>query len=1344
MAEVVSARVEFEAALAERSALARNETSAQIARFSALMERSETLESEVRWAQDSMVRMRAQEAAIAERATASRLAECTYKQQAAVVEAAEATEVAQCAALTQRSEALEAELWRAEVVMRETYQDLEWQSMESAQASQQAALAEEAKERETHEAFVRLASEALVVRSAKTSELLTYLLGAEHAVQSRTVSAEGAVFEAAAAAAELADAAALASFGSEAVREAAASRAAEAAQTAHTANEALAAEKAAWLKVGTAVHSARRAAAAACRRALDSSEILTARCCLGAWRCACSTARALAWGREEEEAAAEAACLCHEKLLGEEAGSYSASFSEAPTEAPSKIEDAALEEECRELARVLRRANFHVEDMENRNFQAEAEVEDLREELREEAAERTQWEALEALEAEAAKTAASAAEDAARLRGAELLREATKDAEQREEAFQLASAERVQCIEASAADHARHLEESLRQEHQARCLELMEAAEEMVQRSKAELWARAEAMCRSEAQAQARPAQSRLWSMVEPVLKEQLLEADADAEEPGESAVAAAAENEAEGKEVQELEDEGEEQVASWFCPTPESVSTAQALAQLREELGGAVVVCALGEQLAGPEMGELVAATAKELAAKLGKKVGVLVEGMTGLQELFANSCAGSIRLCSLDQAFTGFAAGMDAEQRRELFRVGGDIYLAFHEGPDVQRQVQQAVEQGAAVVPVRVAGLSVERPGCVDEGLWHHLTRADSNDAAASACAEVVAQLVTACEAEQSTSPTIAPAEETGQSHEKGQDLEVPPAADAQAAALATAQQELQVFTEHIERLEEENTLARLELSEAGSRAASLSLYTEGLQEGHAAHTEQLEAGHAAYAQELQAERAFVHAELALLASTRCELEESAAQADTFEAERYLLCEELVEAESRSCLGPWEAAAQQVVLAEVQLQRVALEAAKRHRLLQVALLVWWHVTLRESWTARNALAERKVIAMQEDLQVASRRTSAAAASAVIKRVAAMQAATTLQKCVTAWSSFSSSTSRVQLAEAALAEAAMRSSALAEAALASEAALLRAEARSSEHKERCEVLSELVARTRSELHAESARHAPVASASALSQVDVADVVRMGKELQQELAEDLRPLYRCLGSGVEDPASPQELLNVQVELTAQVRQLAVWASEGLALRLRVAFAVWRMTLPQSPRTRLAMGVCLLLRRRLDAGLLQALVMSWRSACCGSASSFSTPRRDRPRLPYVVDPRLVAQGLGGIGIFQPQLPGQRPRLRRGDDAGEDGIGESPLPAAALLRPSSLRRLLRRYEGSMRLQERGFQRRYAFMVWTLVPLLARPSYKGLEAADLFRDRGHLRLLAFTAWLANTRRW
>lgn len=233
---------------------------------------------------------------------------------------------------------------------------------------------------------------------------------------------------------------------------------------------------------------------------------------------------------------------------------------------------------------------------------------------------------------------------------------------------------------------------------------------------------------------------------------------------------------------------------------------------------------------------------------------------------------------------------------------------------------------------------------------------------------------------------------------------------------------------------------------------------------------------------------------------------------------------------------------------------------------------------------------------------------------------------------------------------------------------------------------------------------------------------------------EQEMVEHRALMQRCF--------KQWHFAHVQVELAAQMRQLAAWAAEGLKLLARVAFRAWRHKPSKGQKLQVLGAACGLLARRLDAVCAQVLLVSWRAACSSQAAQSS---------PAAASEQCQAQGR--TAGFQPRFAGRLAlftgegvaRPFRGPAAAEllGGVpsATAAVAAAAAARPSAWRRALRRAEAAVRLLERTWHRRRAFVAWAL----AARAGEGQEE-DHVADRGTaaaqpafaLQRRAFKAWV------
>mmetsp|Transcript_15129 Transcript_15129/g.44192 ORF Transcript_15129/g.44192 Transcript_15129/m.44192 type:complete len:440 (-) Transcript_15129:6-1325(-) len=212
----------------------------------------------------------------------------------------------------------------------------------------------------------------------------------------------------------------------------------------------------------------------------------------------------------------------------------------------------------------------------------------------------------------------------------------------------------------------------------------------------------------------------------------------------------------------------------SFSPPTPPTVSlaaeptlaTLEAVEQLKHEMGDAPCICILGAiafRGSDSQLEEIASAIATELAACFSDRVWFVTGGMSGVQKTFAKHCDGSRlwNLLPVGQA-SGYErgrdvhAGLNLEERKQVFGRLGDVYVVIEGGPGISQEVQAVASRGAGIVPVmRTGGASsgmfgfpseaLRKPECVGAADWALLgSREDSVSACARAVAAVVASLL------------------------------------------------------------------------------------------------------------------------------------------------------------------------------------------------------------------------------------------------------------------------------------------------------------------------------------------------------------------------------------------------------------------------------------------------------------------------------------------------------------------------------------------------------------------------------------------------------------------------
>jgi len=144
-----------------------------------------------------------------------------------------------------------------------------------------------------------------------------------------------------------------------------------------------------------------------------------------------------------------------------------------------------------------------------------------------------------------------------------------------------------------------------------------------------------------------------------------------------------------------------------------------------------------------------------------------------------------------------------------------------------------------------------------------------------------------------------------------------------------------------------------------------------------------------------------------------------------------------------------------------------------------------------------------------------------------------------------------------------------------------------------------------------------------------------------------------------------------------------MQQLAFWAQESFALRLRLSFFAWSTKLWSAPardcQLEAAESTCRLFLRRASRLRLQALFAFWASVS-----------QRHPR----VDDEVPMRGAGDYL-----------RSSFAKRASELQVKSEDSAYYLSLRPTTIRRALRRSEAALKFQDRHHERRYFFAAWRM---------------------------------------
>lgn len=215
----------------------------------------------------------------------------------------------------------------------------------------------------------------------------------------------------------------------------------------------------------------------------------------------------------------------------------------------------------------------------------------------------------------------------------------------------------------------------------------------------------------------------------------------------------------------------------------------AEAALELRKRMGPGLVVCVLGSTtLLGGKCEQIVRGMAEELSNVYGGTIHFVTSGLTGVQQVFAESCGSKSKLWNLvpkgqRSAFEvgeTLEAGTSADERRETSAYLSDMYIVFEGGPEEALEVRTAHARGARIVPIiRTGGASaggfgfplsaLERPAGITEETWAHLANKEATIAeTVNAACVVVKRLLQAAQATSSFSPPLIPAARVLTNHE------------------------------------------------------------------------------------------------------------------------------------------------------------------------------------------------------------------------------------------------------------------------------------------------------------------------------------------------------------------------------------------------------------------------------------------------------------------------------------------------------------------------------------------------------------------------------------------------
>lgn len=215
----------------------------------------------------------------------------------------------------------------------------------------------------------------------------------------------------------------------------------------------------------------------------------------------------------------------------------------------------------------------------------------------------------------------------------------------------------------------------------------------------------------------------------------------------------------------------------------------AEAALELRKRMGPGLVVCVLGSTtLLGGKCEQIVRGMAEELSNVYGGTIHFVTSGLTGVQQVFAESCGSKSKLwnlvttgqrCAFEVGET-LEAGTSADERRETSAYLSDMYIVFEGGPEEALEVRTAHARGARIVPIiRTGGASaggfgfplsaLERPAGITEETWAHLASKEATIAeTVNAACVVVKRLLQAAQATNSFSPPLIPAAKVPTNHE------------------------------------------------------------------------------------------------------------------------------------------------------------------------------------------------------------------------------------------------------------------------------------------------------------------------------------------------------------------------------------------------------------------------------------------------------------------------------------------------------------------------------------------------------------------------------------------------